>query len=414
MNVVFICTVVGTSFGLILNETGVVPPRTMVYSHMTALFGIQTEDPMYETSGPLIAFDPVDGCLHAENVDELEDAIVLVKWGSCDDIHKALNVDYFGGIGMVVGNDEGDTLYPMSCVEPEDISFPCVFVGESTFNAALYALSENPTGTVFATISDEGNVPDPNLLATPNLMQIIVYLLITFPTVWTLLTIRYFCLRNRVNGRHQRQHHIRNNDIPEVMFAKDLLDPSSNETGELQMRRRETRLINNSCPICLDFFDEKVKIKLLPCGHGFHLKCLGPWIAHSDSCPICRQTILDKNEVQSRYCCRYSLWPFPSETEIRQHLIVSDAEERRLDMEVPVDEYLGVNERTPPRQEEDNVLIRNSISISQGVQEHVQTDDKPSRALRNRNFLAVNQFDLRRVTIKESKHFGVNSPNNDQ
>jgi len=134
----------------------------------------------------------------------------------------------------------------------------------------------NPTGTVFATISKEGDVPDPDLMAFPNLMQIVTYLLVTFPAIWALLTMRYLCLRDRLNSRHQRQRPIRNIDIPQVMFTKDLLDPSSNEAGEVPMRRRKTRVANNICPICLDFFDIQVKIKLLPCEHGFHVECLGP------------------------------------------------------------------------------------------------------------------------------------------
>jgi len=92
---------------------------------------------------------------------------------------------------------------------------------------------------------------------------------------------------------------------------------------------------------------------------------------------------------------------------------VSDAEERRLDMGIPIDEYLGVNERAPPRQQEDNILTWSSNSIFQGIQERVQVDDEPSRALRDGKFLAMNQF-LGQVTIEESKHVGVNSVNNQQ
>jgi len=181
INCVVIYTFLATCFGFILNETSTLPPRTIVYKHMTALFGVQTHDSRYEINGPLVVIDPVDGCINLDNGYELENAIVLVKWGSCDDIEKALNVDYFGGVGMVVGNDEGDTLYAMSSKRYEDIHFPCVFVGNSTFNAALHALRTNPTGTVFATISKEGDVQDPDLMA--NFMEIVNYLFVTFPAI---------------------------------------------------------------------------------------------------------------------------------------------------------------------------------------------------------------------------------------
>jgi len=123
-------------------------------------------------------------------------------------------------------------------------------------------------------------------------------------------------------------------DIPEILFAKDLLDPDTDEGGNIQMRRRKTRLTNSSCPICLEFFEEKIKIKLLPCEHGFHSECLGPWLADSDSWPICRQSVLDKlvnNEAQDRCCCR--LWRVPSEQELRQQLLVSESETDEPDIE---------------------------------------------------------------------------------
>ena len=44
-----------------------------------------------------------------------------------------------------------------------------------------------------------------------------------------------------------------------------------------------------SCAICLDDFEDKEKVRLLPCGHRFHESCLTPWLTerHS-SCPLCK------------------------------------------------------------------------------------------------------------------------------
>jgi len=49
---------------------------------------------------------------------------------------------------------------------------------------------------------------------------------------------------------------------------------------------------SNSCPICLDVFDENDKSQSfsLECGHGFHTSCLVEWLRsgqHPD-CPVCR------------------------------------------------------------------------------------------------------------------------------
>lgn len=53
-----------------------------------------------------------------------------------------------------------------------------------------------------------------------------------------------------------------------------------------------------TCAICLEEFEDKEKVRVLPCKHRFHEACLLPWLTerHS-SCPLCKfdvmQHILD-------------------------------------------------------------------------------------------------------------------------
>jgi hypothetical protein len=53
-----------------------------------------------------------------------------------------------------------------------------------------------------------------------------------------------------------------------------------------------------TCAICLEEFEDKEKVRVLPCKHRFHEDCLVPWLTerHS-SCPLCKfdvmQHILD-------------------------------------------------------------------------------------------------------------------------
>ncbi|XP_062155550.1 RING-H2 finger protein ATL74-like [Alnus glutinosa] len=49
------------------------------------------------------------------------------------------------------------------------------------------------------------------------------------------------------------------------------------------------------CPICLGEFEDGEKVRVLPkCNHGFHLRCIDPWLASHSSCPTCRQSLLDQ------------------------------------------------------------------------------------------------------------------------
>jgi hypothetical protein len=47
------------------------------------------------------------------------------------------------------------------------------------------------------------------------------------------------------------------------------------------------------CAVCLDDFEHKEKVRVLPCKHRFHEDCLVPWLTerHS-SCPLCKSDVL--------------------------------------------------------------------------------------------------------------------------
>jgi hypothetical protein len=65
------------------------------------------------------------------------------------------------------------------------------------------------------------------------------------------------------------------------------------------------RLKNDRCPICSEEFVAADKYaKRLPCGHVFHERtCLLPWLAKTNSCPMCRfelETLDPAYEIRRR------------------------------------------------------------------------------------------------------------------
>ncbi|CAI5713596.1 unnamed protein product [Peronospora destructor] len=45
-----------------------------------------------------------------------------------------------------------------------------------------------------------------------------------------------------------------------------------------------------TCPICLDDFEDGADVKVLPCQHFFHVECINPWLeGQSGRCPLCKQ-----------------------------------------------------------------------------------------------------------------------------
>jgi len=173
-----------------------------------------------------------------------------------------------------------------------NIPFPCVFISKQDYNRAIRILYEAAFGSVIATLSvDEEYTADK--LWPSSTASLVTYIIIFHTVAWiVVVAVRFVC---QVTVRPGFQIQVR--EIPEVIFSHEFVVDKNLSTK---------RMTNVSCPICLEDFDEETKVKLLPCAHGFHSGCIEPWFAgQKDSCPICRQTVLDELEVvQPQYSFR--------------------------------------------------------------------------------------------------------------
>ena len=52
---------------------------------------------------------------------------------------------------------------------------------------------------------------------------------------------------------------------------------------------------NKKCAICLEKFNSKVKVIILPCIHIFHRSCINNWIEKQKNCPICKFELTKEN-----------------------------------------------------------------------------------------------------------------------
>jgi len=59
----------------------------------------------------------------------------------------------------------------------------------------------------------------------------------------------------------------------------------------LKKFRKEKSKGNYQCIICMEEFIEKEKVKLLPCGHLFHINCIKQWLMKEKNCPFCKSEI---------------------------------------------------------------------------------------------------------------------------
>jgi cbb3-type cytochrome oxidase subunit 3 len=52
------------------------------------------------------------------------------------------------------------------------------------------------------------------------------------------------------------------------------------------------------CAVCLEAFEAGDRCRRLPrCEHGFHSKCVDPWLKKSRFCPVCRADVVPKEEL---------------------------------------------------------------------------------------------------------------------
>ena len=54
------------------------------------------------------------------------------------------------------------------------------------------------------------------------------------------------------------------------------------------------------CAICLSRFHAHSVVKLISCGHRYHISCLRPWAARRTTCPLCRAPLTARAEGEER------------------------------------------------------------------------------------------------------------------
>ncbi|KAL8594773.1 hypothetical protein ACOMHN_047491 [Nucella lapillus] len=69
--------------------------------------------------------------------------------------------------------------------------------------------------------------------------------------------------------------------------------PQPDSTMELRERPFQKDEHHDTCSICLDHFKTGEKIRVLPCEHPYHRKCVDPWLMkHTPTCPMCKRSVL--------------------------------------------------------------------------------------------------------------------------
>ncbi|KAF4397720.1 hypothetical protein G4B88_027589 [Cannabis sativa] len=102
------------------------------------------------------------------------------------------------------------------------------------------------------------------------------------------------------NYLHRLIHHLTTRSSSSEDFDEDesSSDPSAplpaskSSIDAIPTIRVDESLLNDDplllCAVCKDQFELGIEAKKLPCKHLYHPDCILPWLAHHNSCPVCR------------------------------------------------------------------------------------------------------------------------------
>lgn len=82
----------------------------------------------------------------------------------------------------------------------------------------------------------------------------------------------------------------------DVMIGLDKSTIRQMRTKRYKSPTRDERQVE-SCCICLEDYKRRDKLRVLPCKHEFHKKCIDTWFSDHVKCPICRLDVREKLRI---------------------------------------------------------------------------------------------------------------------
>lgn len=242
--------------------------KTDTFDDLPARFGYRL--PSDGLKGFLIGARPENACEPIEPPPKENltgNFIVLIKRFECNFDIKVLNAQKAGYKAAIVHNVESDDLIGMGSNDVDimkQLVIPSVFVGEETANT----LKEDY-------MYDKGG----HVVLLPDFSLPLEYYLIPFLIIVgiCLILIVVFMITKFVQDRHRaRRSRLRKDQLKKLPIHKY-------KKGDNY----------DVCAICLDEYEEGDKLRVLPCSHAYHSKCVDPWLTKTKkTCPVCKQKVV--------------------------------------------------------------------------------------------------------------------------
>ncbi|RUS72431.1 hypothetical protein EGW08_019810 [Elysia chlorotica] len=256
------------------SETNVTSP---VFHDMTSAFG--REFPLEGLSCHVVYSSPADACgpVQAPPVpreDNIGWVLIVARGGHCGFADKVLAAEQQGYDAVIVHNYEGhEALVKMYGNENGSfVNIPSTFVG---WQEGMRLKNEyNYTYRKYYVKILE----DQDINYRLYLWPFVVVVSVCFLMVMIFVVVKL--IKEHAKRRGNRLSKRKLKKIPTRKFQKgDYYD---------------------TCAICLDEYEDGERIRVLPCDHVYHTKCIDPWLTKNrKTCPVCKRRVLANDESEA-------------------------------------------------------------------------------------------------------------------
>ncbi|KAH7728803.1 RING finger domain containing protein [Aphelenchoides avenae] len=230
--------------------------------------------------GCAVGTKPTNACstvkIQRTNETGCDNYFAVVPRGNCSFSEKAFHVQMSHPVGyeaLIVYNDPGHAPIPMSGSKYADqVRIPVVMVNHACMESIMGHYS-----------AENGYVV--TLKASPGYYDLIKYLVPFVAIVGFCFLVLFISLVIRLCRERRR-------------LAKKRLSRSN--LKKIPIKKYKKGEEPETCAICLEDFVEGEKLRVLPCRHAYHCKCIDPWLTKNRKvCPVCKRKVGPSNGSDS-------------------------------------------------------------------------------------------------------------------